>query len=171
MFLTPHCSLAKSYQDGNHVPIVAYSLDSAPMHSSEVPLVLNLQTCSISTQYHVVFDGQFSTVELIVKDKNPPDHWDDLCLENTMYIYNNANVDTPLHLQYDWLVSMEQEHKQQEPCMKSCIRVWTLQLTGNRGKVDTKIYSSQHYYSCIQYMNIAKDYLLLRLVIVHADST
>jgi hypothetical protein len=31
-------------------------------HSSEVHLVLNLQTGSIDTQYHVVFDDQFTTV-------------------------------------------------------------------------------------------------------------
>ena len=31
-------------------------------HSTQVGLVLNLLTGSISPQYHVVFDGMFSTV-------------------------------------------------------------------------------------------------------------
>ena len=31
-------------------------------HSSNVPLILNLQTGSISPQFHVVFDDKFSTV-------------------------------------------------------------------------------------------------------------
>ena len=32
------------------------------MHSTQVGLVLNLLTCSISPQYRVVFDDMFSTV-------------------------------------------------------------------------------------------------------------
>ena len=32
------------------------------MHSTQVLLVLNLLTCSISPQYHAVFDDMFSTV-------------------------------------------------------------------------------------------------------------
>ena len=32
------------------------------IHSTQVGSVLNLLTGSISTQYHIVFDGMFSTV-------------------------------------------------------------------------------------------------------------
>ena len=42
------------------------------IHSSEVPLVLNLSTGSITTQYHVVFDDRFSTVESIGLEDTPP---------------------------------------------------------------------------------------------------
>ena len=35
------------------------------LHSSEVSLVLNLQTGSITPQYHVVFDDCFSTVSSV----------------------------------------------------------------------------------------------------------
>ena len=35
---------------------------SAKMHSTEVGLVLNLLTVSISPEYHVVFDDMFSAV-------------------------------------------------------------------------------------------------------------
>ena len=44
----------------------------SPKHSSDVPLVLNLQTGSISPQYHIVFDDTFSTVISIDEDENPP---------------------------------------------------------------------------------------------------
>ena len=70
------------------------------IHSSEVPFVLNLQTGSITTQFHVVFDDSFSTVASIERESNPPDHWADLCLENTLYIPTESSA-TPLHLQDD----------------------------------------------------------------------
>ena len=78
------------------------------------PLVLNLQTGSITTQYHVVFDDSFSTVASIGKDEDPPEYWDGLCLENTIYIPNDSNTETPMHLQDDWLTSDEQAQKQRE---------------------------------------------------------
>ena len=56
------------------------------IHSSEVPLVLNLSTGSITAQYHVVFDDRFSTVQAIGPDDMPPTHWEYLCLENTLYM-------------------------------------------------------------------------------------
>ena len=56
-------------------------LGLSTIHSSEVPLVLNLQTGSITSQYHVVIDDCFSTLESIGQDDDPPDHWDHLCLE------------------------------------------------------------------------------------------
>ena len=40
------------------------------MHSTQVGLVLNLITGSISPQYHVVFDDMFSTV-MISTDADP----------------------------------------------------------------------------------------------------
>jgi hypothetical protein len=38
------------------------------VHSSEVPLVLNLQTGSITSQFHVVFDDRFLTVASIERE-------------------------------------------------------------------------------------------------------
>ena len=40
------------------------------MHSTQVGLVINLLTGSISPQYHVVFDDMFSTV-MIITDAYP----------------------------------------------------------------------------------------------------
>jgi hypothetical protein len=61
-------------------------------HISEVPLVLNLGTGAIATQFHVVFDGNFTTVTSIERETEPPDHWADLCLENSTHIM----VDSPI---------------------------------------------------------------------------
>jgi hypothetical protein len=55
-------------------------------NSSEVPRVLNLSTGSIMTQYHEFFDELFTTVSSIDRDHEPPDHWEDLCLENSTQI-------------------------------------------------------------------------------------
>jgi hypothetical protein len=54
-------------------------------HASEVPLVLNLGTGEITTQFHVVFDDLFTTVSSIERETEPPDHWADLCLENSTH--------------------------------------------------------------------------------------
>ena len=41
-------------------------------HYSDISLVLNLQTGSISPQYNVVFGYTFSTVTSIDEDEDPP---------------------------------------------------------------------------------------------------
>jgi hypothetical protein len=59
---------------------------SSNFHSSEVPLVLNLQTGSITPQFHVVFDNYFLTVLSISPTKDPPD----LCLEHSLHLHTDA---------------------------------------------------------------------------------
>jgi hypothetical protein len=61
------------------------------LHSSDVPLILNLQTGSITPQFHRVFDDYFTTVTSISENENPPDFWEDLCLENNMHIITEDN--------------------------------------------------------------------------------
>jgi hypothetical protein len=60
------------------------------LHSSKVPLVLNLDTGSTTPQYHVVFDDHFSTVSSVERENDPPDNWTELCLDNTTYIPSEA---------------------------------------------------------------------------------
>jgi hypothetical protein len=55
-------------------------------HPSEVHMVLNLTTGSITTQFHVVFDDLFSTVSSVDREHEPPDHWEDLWLESSTQI-------------------------------------------------------------------------------------
>ena len=42
------------------------------LHSNEVPLVLYLETGSITPQFHVVFDALFSTVSSSAESENEP---------------------------------------------------------------------------------------------------
>ncbi|KAI2509164.1 hypothetical protein MHU86_5283 [Fragilaria crotonensis] len=85
------------------------------LHSSEVPLVLNLDTGSITPQYHVVFDDQFSTVSSVERENDPPDNWADLCLDNTTYIPTDvieptvSSEQVPSSLAFEWLSPAEQE--------------------------------------------------------------
>jgi hypothetical protein len=84
------------------------------IHSSEVPLILNLTTGSITPQYHVVFDDRYSTVASIGDDDDPPSDWDDLCLDNSLYVPADAAPDTPQHLHDDWLTEAEREVKHRD---------------------------------------------------------
>ena len=86
------------------------------LHSSGVPLVLNLDTGSITRQFHVVFDDLFSTVPSVEMEHEPPDNWDQLCLENTTFIpvdEHNPDASTDRnpsdHLQFDWMTPEEQD--------------------------------------------------------------
>jgi hypothetical protein len=80
-------------------------------HYSEAPLVLNLQTGSIDTQYHVVFDDQFTTVSSIEREIYPPSHWEDVCLESAVRIV----TDHPkTYLKDDWLKKEELEEKRRD---------------------------------------------------------
>jgi hypothetical protein len=86
------------------------------LHSSEVPLVLNLDTGSITPQFHVVFDDLFAKVPSVEREHEPPDNWDQLCLENTTFIpvdEHNPDASTDRnpsdHLQFDWMTPEEQD--------------------------------------------------------------
>jgi hypothetical protein len=79
------------------------------IHSSEVPLILNLSIGSITSQYHVVFDDRFFTIESIAIKDDPPDHWKDLCLENTLVVPIESTANSPAHLHDDWLTDSERD--------------------------------------------------------------
>jgi hypothetical protein len=85
------------------------------IHSSEVPLVLNMATGSITPQFHVVFDDEFSTVTSLEREHEPPPFWNDLCLENSVYIpVEQGTGDHTLQLNDDWLTPEERVVKQRE---------------------------------------------------------
>jgi hypothetical protein len=86
------------------------------LQSSEVPLVLNLTTGSITPQSHVVFDDHFSKVSSAERENDPPDNWAELCLDNTTYIPTDAikttsssASDSSLGLDFTSLSSEDQE--------------------------------------------------------------
>ena len=90
------------------------------LHSSDVPLILNLQTGSISPQFHVVFDDSFSTVASVEKEQDPPDHWEELCLENTHRI--PLEKEDHQYLPDDWLTPEELDLKQRALLRETTIR-------------------------------------------------
>ena len=90
-------------------------------HSSDVPLVLNLQTGSISPQYHVVFDDDFSTVCSVSESEEPPDFWTIVDLDDyTCRI--PVDTDSNPELQDDWLTPPELEEKRRREIRLSRIR-------------------------------------------------
>ena len=81
-------------------------LGYSPQHSSNVPLILNLQTGSISPQFHVVFDDTFSSVVSIANDDEPPAFWNELnLLDRTLRI--PINEDTNPTVTEEWMTPAE----------------------------------------------------------------
>jgi hypothetical protein len=56
------------------------------IHSTEVSLVLNTTSGSITPQFHVVFDDEFSTVASLEREDEPPSFWSEPCLKNVVFI-------------------------------------------------------------------------------------
>ena len=90
-------------------------LGLSPKHSSDVPLILNLQTGSISPQYHVVFDDMFSTVVSIGITDDAPAFWQDLLLDSRQQVpVDDEGPDEQIYLDDDWLTSEEIDSKRRQ---------------------------------------------------------
>ena len=75
------------------------------MHSTQVVLVLNLLTGSISPQYHVLFDYMFSTVmSSIAAD---PEVWIRLVTSRNSRIQVMLDQEDDPELDYEWLADDE----------------------------------------------------------------
>ena len=83
----------------------------SPAHSSDVPLILNTQTGHISPQFHVVFDDNFSTVNSLTSDDEPPPFWNDFDIGEFLYRIE-LDDDAPASLSSDWLTPSEVEEKE-----------------------------------------------------------
>jgi len=79
------------------------------INASKIPVVLDLTSGAITAQFHVVFDDLFTTVPSIVReDEQPPDHWEQLWLENSSFTL----VDSPPNSNRKiWLNAEEKELK------------------------------------------------------------
>jgi hypothetical protein len=68
VFGCPIYVLDTALQDGHKISkwspraCLGLFLGFSDLHSSQVPLVMNVQTGKISPQYHVIFDNKFETV-------------------------------------------------------------------------------------------------------------
>ena len=76
-----------------------------PNHANYVLLVINIITRNISTQYHAVFDDEFSTAPSVGKDELVSPFWNELDLENHTNIIplDVAVRDMDHILDEDWL--------------------------------------------------------------------
>ena len=76
VFGCPVYVLNASLQDGKKIPKwsphahLGLFLGFSDLHSSQVPLVLNVATGHISPQLHVIFDDKFETVSLLLLDQH-----------------------------------------------------------------------------------------------------
>ena len=73
------------------------------VHSSDVPLVLNLHTGHISPQYHVVFDDSFSTVPSLAPDDDPPTFWSAIGFSTDLHrdVVSRIPLDEDSPVRYD----------------------------------------------------------------------
>ena len=71
------------------------------MHSTQVGLVLNLLTGSISPHFHVVFDGMFSTV--MSSTAADPEIWMRLVASRNSSIQVMLDQEDDPELDYEWL--------------------------------------------------------------------
>jgi hypothetical protein len=88
-------------------------------HSSEVPQVLNLSTGRITTQFHFIFDDQFSTLASIERESEPMSHREELGLDNSLQV----TIDDPSHyLDSNWMTDEERKCKGCDLQRKTTIR-------------------------------------------------
>jgi hypothetical protein len=78
-------------QEGQTLPIRGNFLVLSQKHASEVPVVVNIGTGAITNHFHVVLDDLFTTVSSIDREIEPPEHWADVCHENSTH----SSVDLP----------------------------------------------------------------------------
>ena len=76
------------------------------MHSTQVGLVINMLTSSISPQYHVVFDDIFST--LVSSTAAYPEIWIRLVTSRNSRIQVMLDQDDDPELDDEWLTADEQ---------------------------------------------------------------
>ena len=98
-------------------------LGLSPKHSSDVPLILNLNTGSISPQFHVVFDDLFSTVMSIGIEDDAPDFWKTLLVDSRLQVpLDTEGSDEPVFLRDDWLTSEELDAKRRYNARVNSVR-------------------------------------------------
>jgi hypothetical protein len=79
----------------------------------------NIATDSITTQFHIVFDDQFTKVNSIAREEEPPCHWEELCPNNSIQVI----TDDRYHLIHnEWITKDEIEVKRQDLQREMSIR-------------------------------------------------
>ena len=92
-----------------------YVLEFSAHHSSDVPLVLNVNTGHISLQCHVVFDYQFSILNYHSAVEDPPSFQNKTSLDSRIYnsYMHRIPLDTKscVQLHDEWLTPPELEER------------------------------------------------------------
>ena len=82
-------------------------------------MVLNTKTGAITPAFHVVIDDSFSTVPSIGREEDPPDHWEDLCLDSAVSIPVKDGIDK---VDPTWITTAEQQAERRQEVRSSTIR-------------------------------------------------
>jgi hypothetical protein len=107
-FGCPVYVLDASLQDGKKIPKwnpqarLGLFLGSSDLHSSQVSLVMNVNTGKISPQFHVIFDDTFQTVNSLPLNQPLDNQWAQIfrlgreCFADMDYDKNNCPILPPL---------------------------------------------------------------------------
>ena len=113
----PAYVLAPRLKDGQKIPKweprsrCGQYMGTSPMHASTVGLVRNLQTGSITPQFHVVYDDFYETVHS--DDNDEPQEWPDLVVFNSFRSEVDEDDGIP-DLADEWLNPDERRARQAE---------------------------------------------------------
>ena len=93
-------------------------LGRSKKHSSSVALILSLQTCHVSPQFHVVLDDDFETVDSLRRGVEPsrwkwlPKHRREFHLDDNNSMIDNSRTWTDTELESSILFEVTQEPNQ-----------------------------------------------------------
>jgi len=99
VFGCPVYVLDAALQDGKKIPKwnprarLGLFLGFSDLHSSQVPMVLNVETGKVSPQFHVIFDDKFETVHSLPTDEPITKQWAEI-LQLERECYMDTDFDT-----------------------------------------------------------------------------
>ncbi len=108
MFSCPVYVLDAALQDGHKIPRWApharlgIFLGFLTLHSSQVPIVISVDTGKISPQFHIIFEDKFETVASMCSEDSLGDQWKAIfhlgceCYEDVDYKENGNAILPPL---------------------------------------------------------------------------
>ncbi len=73
-----HFRMGRKYQKWSPRARLGLFLGFSEVHSSQVPLMLNVDTGKISPQFHVIFDDTFQTVHSLPSNKPIHTQWEEI---------------------------------------------------------------------------------------------
>ena len=84
-------------------------------HASNIGLIRNVNTGSITTQFHVVYDDHFTTLPSTTRpdDVTIPDNWVDLITFDRECFVEEEDLDENVQVSDEWLNQREQRERQQ----------------------------------------------------------